>query len=142
MPAVLADLCIEARWIVPMSMPGRVLENHSLVVRDGRILDLCPRAEVAQRYASAALVQRPLHLLMPGMINASTHAAAALFHGATLRMPADERHPSGPEVVRDGVLLAIAELLCSGVTCSADRGDFPDEAARAAGEQEIGREHV
>jgi 5-methylthioadenosine/S-adenosylhomocysteine deaminase len=135
MPAVLADLCIEARWIVPMSMPGRLLENHALVVRDGRILDLCPRAEAAQRYASTALVQRPLHLLMPGMINASAHAAAALLQGAALRMPADERRPPAPQVVRDGVLLAIAELLCSGVTCFADRGDFPDAVARAAGEQ-------
>lgn len=118
-----------------MSMPGRVLENHSLVVRDGRILDVCPSAEAAQRYASTALVQRPAHLLMPGMINASAHAGAALFHGTALRLPPDERRPPGPEAVRDGVLLAIAELLSSGVTCFADRGDFPEETARAAGEQ-------
>ncbi len=107
-----------------MSMPGTVLENHSLVVRDGRILDLCPRAEAARRYASTALVQRPAHLLMPGMIN-----------GAALCVPANERRPPGAEVVRDGVLLAIAEMLCSGITCFAGRQDFPDEAARAAGEQ-------
>ncbi len=118
-----------------MSMPGRVLENHSLVVRDGRILDVCPSAEAAQRYAPTALVQRPLHVLLPGMINASTHAAATLSDGAAPRTAADERRPPRPELARDGVLLAIAELLCSGVTCFADRGDFPDATARAAVEQ-------
>ena len=28
-----------------MTAPGRVLENHTLVVRDGRILDLLPSAQ-------------------------------------------------------------------------------------------------
>jgi len=53
MPAVLADLKLEARWIVPMTTRGRVLENHTLVVRDGRILDLLPSGAAAERYAAA-----------------------------------------------------------------------------------------
>ncbi len=120
-----------------MSMPGRVLENHTLVVRDGRILDLCPCAEAALRYASTALVQRPQHLLMPGMINAATRAATTVFRDAAAHTPADARRAPGPEAVRDGVLMAIAEMLCSGITCFADRGDSPGEAARAAGEQGV-----
>ena len=118
MPAVLADLSIEARWIVPMSMPGRVLENHTLVVRDGRILDLLPSADAALRYTPTAFVHRPAHLLMPGMINAATHAAMTLFRGAAVsaaaapaaavpaaypRMAAKELRAVGPEFVRDGV---------------------------------------
>ena len=118
-----------------MSMPGQVLENHSLVVRDGRILDLCPSAQAAQRYASASLVQRPLHLLMPGMINAATHASTTLFRGTAARSSAAEQRLMGPEFVRDGALIAIAEMLSCGVTCFADRGDFPEETARVAGEQ-------
>ena len=47
MLSVPADLSIEARWIVPMSMPGKVLQNHSLVVRDGRIVDLLPTVTAA-----------------------------------------------------------------------------------------------
>jgi 5-methylthioadenosine/S-adenosylhomocysteine deaminase len=50
MPAVLADLSIEARWIVPMTMPGKVLEHHTLVVRDGRILDLLPSSAAGTLY--------------------------------------------------------------------------------------------
>ncbi len=135
MPAVLADLSIEARWIVPMTAPGRVLEHHTLVVRDGRILDLLPTAEAA-RYAATVAVQRPRHLLMPGMINTATHAAKSLFRG----LPRDdaaalERRLAGPEFVRDAVLAAVAEMLRAGVTCFGDRYDFPDATARVACEQ-------
>src|SRR5260370_1541976 len=81
MPAVLADLSIEARWIVPMTTRGRVLENHTLVVRDGRILDLLPSTDAAARYAATVAIQRPAHLLMPGMINTHTYAALSLLPG-------------------------------------------------------------
>jgi 5-methylthioadenosine/S-adenosylhomocysteine deaminase len=135
MPAVLADLSIEARWIVPMTAPGRVLEHHTLVVRDGRILDLLPTADAAH-YAATVAVQRPRHLLMPGMINSATYAAKSLFRG----LPPDqaaalERRFAAPELVRDGVLLGLAEMLRAGVTCFGDRYDFPDVTARIACEQ-------
>jgi 5-methylthioadenosine/S-adenosylhomocysteine deaminase len=127
MPAVLADLCIDARWIVPMTMPHRVLQNHTLVVRDGRILDLLPSAAATTRYSATAVVQRPAHLLMPGMVNAATHAAMPLFRGAGARVAA--------QFVHDGILAAIAEMLGSGITCFADRCYFPDQCARTAAEQ-------
>jgi 5-methylthioadenosine/S-adenosylhomocysteine deaminase len=135
MPVVLADLSIEARWIVPMTMPGKVLEHHTLVVRDGRILDLLPSPAAAARYAATVVVQRPAHLLMPGMINAATHAARSLFVGTNPGAAAVEQRLVGPEFVRDGVLTAIAEMLRAGVTCFGDRYYFPDETARIACEQ-------
>jgi 5-methylthioadenosine/S-adenosylhomocysteine deaminase len=144
MPAVLADLCIEARWIVPMTMPGGILENHTLVVRDGRILDLLPSLSAAERYAATVVVRRPGHLLMPGMVNAATRAAMSLFRAfsaaatptAIVRRIGDlEELWVSPEFVRDGVLASIAEMLRSGVTCFGDRYYFPDETARIAGEQ-------
>jgi 5-methylthioadenosine/S-adenosylhomocysteine deaminase len=134
MPAVLADLCIDARWIVPMTVPGRVLENHTLVVRDGRILDLLPSADATLRYAATVVLQRPAHLLMPGMVNTATHAAMSLFRGVGPRVAALEQRFVGPEFVRDGVAAAVAEMLGSGITCFADRYYFPDETARAASE--------
>jgi 5-methylthioadenosine/S-adenosylhomocysteine deaminase len=137
MPAVLADLSIEARWIVPMTARGRVLENHTLVVRDGRILDLLPSGDAAERYAATVVMQRPAHLLMPGMVNTHTHAATSLFRGIEAPIAPLEQRFAGPEFVRDGVLCAIAEMLSSGVTCFADRYYFPDQCARAAAEQGV-----
>src|ERR1700686_1889869 len=137
MPAVLADLSIEARWIVPMTTRGRVLENHALVVRAGRILDLLPSAAAAERYAATVVVQRPAHLLMPGMINTHTHAAMSLFRGLDPPVEPLEQRFVGPEFVRDGVLAAIAEMLSSGITCFGDRYYYPDQCARTAAEQGV-----
>jgi len=137
MPAVLADLSIEARWIVPMTTRGRVLENHALVVRDGRILDLLPSTDAAGRYAATVVVQRPAHLLMPGMINTHTHAAMSLFRGLDSPVAPLEQRFVGPEFVRDGVSAAIAEMLSSGITCFGDRYYYPDQCARTASEQGV-----
>jgi 5-methylthioadenosine/S-adenosylhomocysteine deaminase len=135
MLAVLADLSIEARWIVPMNAAGRVLENHSLVVRDGRILDILPISVAADSYCARVVVQRPTHLVIPGMVNTHTRAAMSLFRGVGSSVSALEQRFAGPEFVRDGALTAIAEMLRSGITCFGDRYYFPHETARAASEQ-------
>jgi 5-methylthioadenosine/S-adenosylhomocysteine deaminase len=147
MPAVPADLCINARWIVPMSTRGQILEDHSLVVLNGRILDLIPTAGASERYAASVVVDRPAHLLMPGFVNAHTHAGMSLFRGYAEGLPLkpwlEERiRPLqnrfvSAEFVRDGTLLSIAEMLESGITCFSDMYYFPDETARAAVEQGI-----
>ena len=120
-----------------MTTRGRVLENHALVVRDGRILDLLPSADAAERYAATVVVQRPAHLLMPGMINTHTHAAMSLFRGLDSPVAPLEQRFVGPEFVRDGVLAAIAEMLSSGITCFGDRYYYPDQCARTAAEQGV-----
>src|ERR1700680_1799208 len=99
MPAVLADLRIDARWIVPMTARGRGLENHSLVVRDGRILDILPSADASERYTATVAIQRPAHLLMPGMINTHTDAALSLFRGRPPPLSPLEAHFVGPALV-------------------------------------------
>lgn len=120
-----------------MTTRGRVLENHTLVVLDGRILDLLPTADAAERFAATVVIQRPAHLLMPGMINAHTHAAKSLFRGLDSPVAHLEQRFVGPEFVRDGVLAAIAEMLSSGITCFGDRYYYPDQCARTAAEQGI-----
>jgi len=109
-----------------MTVRNEVLEDHSLMVRDGRILDILPTAIAAERYAGAPVLQRASHLLLPGMINA--HADASSLFGAPQGI-------SSPEIARDCVLGAIAQMLKSGITCFADRGYFPQATARAAKEQ-------
>ena len=45
-----------------MTMPGKVLEHHTLVVRDGRILDLLPSSAAGTLYEATVVVERPAHL--------------------------------------------------------------------------------
>ncbi len=139
MPIAPADLRIEVRWIAPMTAPnvvGRdrntVLTDHSLLVRDGRILDILPNRVAADRYSATAVLQRNSHLLMPGMINVQSAAAMLLFRGANGGANAVEINA---EFARDGTLAAVAEMLKSGITCFCDRSCFPEETARAAHEQ-------
>jgi len=115
-----------------MTARNAVLEGHSLLVRDGRILDVLPSAVAAERYSATAVLARHSHLLMPGMINVQSAAAMLLLRGAdggarTFEINAD--------FARDGTLAAIAEMLKSGITCFCDRAHFPEETARTAHEQ-------
>jgi 5-methylthioadenosine/S-adenosylhomocysteine deaminase len=136
------DLLIEARWVIPVNPPGRVLEHHCVAVRDGRILGVLPAAQAQTAYRAAEHVALPRHALIPGLVNLHTHASMALMRGladdmALMRWlqdriwPTEARHVS-PQFVYDGTLLACAEMLRAGITCFNDMYFFPDEAARAA----------
>ena len=135
---------INARWVVPVEPDGAVLERHAVAVRDGRIEAVLPAAEAAQRFADYARVDLPGHALIPGLVNAHTHAAMTLMRGLADDLPlmrwleehiwpVEAKHVS-PEFVHDGTLLACAEMLRGGVTCFNDMYFFP-EAALAAAQQ-------
>src|ERR1700728_4494559 len=114
MPIAPADLRIEVRWIAPMTARNVVLEGHSLLVRDGRILDVLPSAVAAERYSATAVLARNSHLLIPGMINAQSAAAALLSRGAN---GGAAQVSANADFARDGTLAAIAEMLKSGISC-------------------------
>src|SRR5271165_1763697 len=132
MPIACADLRIEVRWVAPMTVHDEVLEDHSVLVRNGRILDILPTPIAIQRYSAALVLQRASHLLMPGMINAYSDAALLLFRGLDAQTAMDS---SSPPSSRESTLAAIAEMLKAGITCFADRCFYPAETARAASEQ-------
>src|SRR5579871_1722501 len=75
------DALIHARWIVPVEPLGRVLENHALAMHHGRIVALLPSHEARTRYSAAETVELPQHVLIPGLVNAHTHAAMTLLRG-------------------------------------------------------------
>jgi 5-methylthioadenosine/S-adenosylhomocysteine deaminase len=133
---------IRARWVVPVEPAGVVLEHHAVAVRGDRIEALLPAAEIASRYPEAEVVELAEHVLIPGLVNTHTHAAMSLMRGladdrALLRWlsehiwPAEARHVS-PQFVKDGTLLACAEMLRGGITCFNDMYFFPEAALEAA----------
>ncbi|HET7176415.1 MAG TPA: TRZ/ATZ family hydrolase [Gammaproteobacteria bacterium] len=136
------DALIYARWIVPVEPAGRVLEQHALALRHGRIVALLPYAEARARYAPAETVELPRHVLIPGLVNAHTHAAMTLLRGIADDLPLgpwlkDHIWPAehrwvNADFVRDGAELALAEMLRSGTTCFADMYFFPEVTAEVA----------
>jgi 5-methylthioadenosine/S-adenosylhomocysteine deaminase len=136
-----ADSIITARWIVPIEPTGVVLEDHAVVVRDGRILAVLPRAAALEAYPSVSRIDRPSHVLLPGLVNAHTHAAMTLFRGMADDLPLDawlnqciwpaEARWVTPDFVRDGADLALLEMLEGGTTTCGDMYFYPDAVARA-----------
>jgi 5-methylthioadenosine/S-adenosylhomocysteine deaminase len=142
-----ADFIINARWTVPVVPRGVVLTDHALIARDGRIVAILPQAQARDLFESTLWLERPDHVLIPGLINAHTHSAMTLFRGMADDMSLDEwltQHiwPAearwvGTDFTRDGAELAIVEMVRGGITCFQDMFFFPDVVARAAVERPI-----
>ena len=140
--SVPAQSLLRPRWIIPVEPAGAVLEEHCVAVRDGLIEAVLPSAEAEARFAAYARVELSEHALVPGLVNAHTHAAMALMRGIADDLPlmrwleehiwpAEAKHVS-PAFVKDGTLLACAEMLRGGVTCFNDMYFFPGAALEAA----------
>lgn len=136
------DTVIAARWIIPVLPREAVLEHHALAIADGEIVGLLPANDAFARYPSAQRYDLATHALIPGLINLHTHAAMTLMRGLADDLPLmtwlqDHIWPVEARVVcsdfvRDGSLLACAEMLRGGVTCFNDMYFFPDATAQAA----------
>jgi len=140
--SVLQNSLLCPRWVVPVEPAGAVLENHCVAVREGSIEAVLPRAEAEARFAAHARVELAEHVLIPGLVNAHTHAAMSLMRGLADDLPlmrwleehiwpAEAKHVS-PSFVKDGSLLACAEMLRGGVTCFNDMYFFPEATLEAA----------
>jgi 5-methylthioadenosine/S-adenosylhomocysteine deaminase len=139
--AQVVDLIIEARWTVPVEPPGVVLENHAVVVDQGRIIAIGTQVDLAGRFLPRSRKSLEQHVLIPGLVNLHTHAAMTLLRGLADDLPlmqwlqehvwpAEAKHVSA-QFVHDGTLLACAEMLRGGITCFNDMYFFPAAAAEA-----------
>ncbi|MFZ0254933.1 MAG: TRZ/ATZ family hydrolase [Gammaproteobacteria bacterium] len=141
------DTLIFARYVIPVEPDNALLEDHAIAIHQGRILAILPQHEAIQIYCATIEHRLPKHALIPGLVNAHTHAAMNLFKGLADDLPlmdwlndhiwpAETRFVS-QRFVRDGTQLAVAEMLRSGTTCFSDMYFFPEETARAAHEAGI-----
>jgi len=140
-PSTKVDLAIEARWIAPVLPRGVLFEYATVLIDQGIIRDLLPTYEARQHYSAARVISLDEHVLIPGLINLHTHAAMTLMRGLADDMPLMtwlQQHiwPAEAEFVserfvRDGTLLAAAEMLRGGITCFNDMYFFPQAAAEA-----------
>ena len=136
------DYLIAARWCIPVEPDGRVLEDHAVAVVDDRIAAILPVAEAREAFQPSVSVERPGHVLIPGLVNTHCHAAMTLFRGLADDLSLEswlreviwpvERRFASAELVRDGTELAIAEMLAAGITCFSDQYFFPEIVAETA----------
>ncbi|MGI9204933.1 MAG: TRZ/ATZ family hydrolase [Woeseiaceae bacterium] len=141
------DTLILAGWCIPVEPHGTVLTDHAVAITDGRIVGLLPATDARNRFAAGTTIERPGHALIPGFVNAHTHAAMTLLRGVADDLPLErwlresiwpaENRWVGTEFVRDGTRLAIAEMLLSGCTCFSDQYFYPEIVAETAEEMQM-----
>jgi 5-methylthioadenosine/S-adenosylhomocysteine deaminase len=133
------DLLIEARWVVPIEPHAVVLDDHAVAVHGGEILAILPIAEAREAYAPRERAELTEHALIPGLINAHTHNPMTLLRGLADDLPLmtwlqdhiwpAEARVMGGDFIRDGVELAVAEMIRGGTTCANENYFFPDVIA-------------
>ena len=139
------DTLICARWVLPVEPDGPALarpcrRDQGRPHRRGA----ADRRRRARDSTPPRSLERPHHVLLPGLVNAHTHAAMTLLRGRAENLSLGpwltdaiwpiERRWIDPEYVRDGTELAIAEMLRGGITCFADMHLWPEVVARTAAE--------
>ena len=135
------DTLISARWVIPVNKDRDVLENHSIAIKDGAIIEVLPTAKAQADYSAAESVDLGDQALIPGFVNTHGHAAMALFRGMADDLelmtwlndhvfPAENKWVNF-DLVKDGTTLAAAEMIRSGTTTFSDNYFFPDASAEA-----------
>ena len=141
-----ASLVVSAAWVVTLDDGGRVFAPGAVAVEDERLVAVGPQDEVLSSFSASQVLEYPRGLLLPGLINAHTHAAMSLFRGLADDLPLEEwlnqhifpaeRHLNR-EVVYWGTKLAVAEMLLSGTTTFCDMYLFADAVGQAAADAGI-----
>jgi len=138
------DALICPRWTVRVEPTVVAEEGLALAIDAGRIVAVLPVGEADRRYAPRVRHERSSHALLPGLVNAHTHASMVLFRGLADDLPLDrwlreriwpaEAQWIGPEFIADGTRLAVAEMLTGGITCFSDMYYYPDITGAVAAE--------
>jgi len=140
------DQLITARWVLPIAPKNTILNHHAVAISDGKIVDVLPTEAAKERYEAKKVVDRPNHILMPGMINTHTHTSMNLFRGLADDLelmdwlnnyiwPAEAKLIT-PDTIKLGSKLAIAEMIRGGTTCFNDHylfGHLTAEVAKEVG---------
>ena len=140
------SLLITGAWVLTMNPQQEVFSPGAVALEGEKIVAVGSQAELQARYAPAQVLDYPQGLIAPGLINAHTHAAMALFRGLADDLPLDEWlnnyiFPAESRINGDfvywGTKLAVAEMLLSGTTTFTDMYLFAGDVARAAAETGI-----
>ena len=139
--SVTADLILTGKYLLTMDQKQQLIEEGGVAIAGDSILAVGKGKDLLARYPGARVMAEPHGLIMPGLVNVHTHAAMALFRGLADDLPLmqwlqDYIFPleaglSG-EVVYQGTLLSIAEMIKSGTTSFCDMYLFAGDVARAA----------
>lgn len=136
-----ANLILTGQYLLTMDQNQTIIEGGGLAIGGDTILAVGEADDLRARYPHATVMAEPHGLIMPGLINVHTHAAMSLFRGLADDLPLmqwlqDYIFPIEAtltgELVYQGTLLSICEMIRSGTTSFCDMYLFAGDVARAA----------
>lgn len=138
------DLLVLGGTVLTVNAADKVIEDGAVAVSGAAITAVGPRRRIESRFRARRTLDTRGRLVLPGFVNAHTHAPMTLLRGAKddvdlmtwlekYMFPVERRFVS-PEFVRWGALLACWEMIVSGTTTFADGYFYEEEVARAADE--------
>ncbi|MEJ2071294.1 MAG: hypothetical protein P8X58_12980 [Syntrophobacterales bacterium] len=71
------SLLLTAGWVLTMNQKDEVFAPGAVEVRDANLVAVGPQEELTHRFAAERVLDYPMGLILPGLINAHTHAAMA-----------------------------------------------------------------
>jgi 5-methylthioadenosine/S-adenosylhomocysteine deaminase len=133
------DLLLTNALVVTMDEQFTIHPSGSVAISGSSILAV---GDIAGQFEAAETVDCRGRVVMPGLVNAHTHAPMTLLRGLADDLRLDvwlmgymmpvEREFVRPEFVALGTRLACAEMIRSGTTCFADMYYFEEAVADAA----------
>ena len=135
-----ADLILTGRYLLTMDKEQELIEEGAVAIAADSILAVGKADDLLTQYPGASVIAEPHGLIMPGLVNVHTHAAMSLFRGLADDLPLMqwlqeyifpvEATLTG-EVVYQGTLLSLCEMIKSGTTSFCDMYLFARDVARA-----------
>lgn len=142
-----AHLLVLGGILITMDDAGTIIHDGGIAIRDGAIVAIGTAEAMRTTYEAPQVIQADGCLVVPGLINAHTHAPMTLYRGLADDLPLDtwlkeyiwpaETRTVNPEMVYWGTLLAADEMIRAGITLFADMYFFEDDIGRAANDAGI-----
>ncbi|HVH57193.1 MAG TPA: amidohydrolase family protein [Vicinamibacterales bacterium] len=133
------DVLLTNARVLTMDAAYRVHGSGAVAIAGSDILEV---GDIESRYDARETIDCRGRVVMPGLINAHTHAPMTLLRGLADDLRLDvwlmgymmpvEREFVRPDFVALGTKLACAEMIRSGTTCFADMYYFEESVAEAA----------
>ncbi len=133
------DLIISGGTVVTMDANRRLIENGAIAVDKDKIVAVDAAGEIARQFSAKKTINAGGKVVIPGLINAHTHAAMSLFRGiggdldlqewlTKYIFPAEAKNVT-EDFVRAGTRLGLAEMIRGGTTTFCDMYYFEDAVA-------------
>jgi len=138
---ITADLMVTGRYLYLQDKDRTILKNGAVAIRQDTIIETGIASDLAAKYPDTEVLDAEHGLILPGLVNAHTHAAMAYFRGLADDLPLmqwlqDYIFPIEAKLtgnmVYQATLLSLAEMIKSGTTSFCDMYLFAKHVALAA----------